>query len=474
MRNLPDTLGSLAPSGRPAFKTLARKFPLAFFLVAAMPLWSPAQTLPVTSGLQLWLKANAGVTTNSSGLVTKWADQSPNGNDAVQSPTNGVAAPKLVLNSLNGKPTLRYDGTKMCLDVADSASIAALTEDVTILALVLYDDVSGGYRCCVTKTLGNGPAPFDWWNQAGSAGGAANFWLGDGNGHYQDNLGSNPPRLGFFNVMTFSWANGATSQYLNDRANGTGTYTTGQPTDGGKPLRIGSRDDFVTQLKGNVAEILIYQPALSDADRGSVINYLKTRWNLNFILPPTVSITAPASGLKIAAGGNVPVTVSASDSNTNGVLTSLSLLNNGTQVASWSQPPYKVNLSMINPGSSVLTVVAADNLGAAATSAPVSITVTGAPPVLQPPTNALSVWLRADAGVTTGAGGLVLGWANQSGNGNDATQADSTFSPTLNANVINGLPALTFGANTPYLEISECWHGVHYEQFHFPGPGPVR
>jgi len=452
---------------------LTRKLTPALLLAATLPLSSSAQTLPVTAGLQLWLKADAGITTNSTGLVTKWADQSGKGNDAVQSPTNGVAAPKLVANSLNGKPTLRYDGSKMCLDVANSASIAALTEDVTILALVLYDDVSGGYRCCVTKSAGNGPGPFDWWNNAGSANGAANFWLGAGapnTGSYKDNVGLAAPRLGVFNVMTFSWANGATAQYLNDRDNGTGTYTVGVPADGGKPLRIGSRDDFVTQLKGNVAEVLVYQPALSDADRGSVLNYLKTKWNLNFILPPTISIQTPATGLKIASGSSVAVTVAASDSNSNAVFTALRLLNNGSQVANWTQPPYKVNLLMVDPGSAVLTAIAADNLGASATSAPVSITVTGAPPVLQPPTNGLTVWLRADAGVTA-SGGSVLGWADQSGHGNDATQADSSLAPVLKTNVINGLPALNFGSNAlstaQFLEISDAGTAFTTNRFTF-------
>src|SRR5207248_11279555 len=127
-----------------------------------------------------------GVTTNSTGLVTKWADQSGIGNDAIQS--DSTKAPSLVLNSLNGIPTLRFPGGTRYLDVADTTSIAALTEDVTIFALVLYDDVSI-YRCCVTKTVGNGPAPFDWWNVASSAGGAANFWLGvaPNTGSYKDN-----------------------------------------------------------------------------------------------------------------------------------------------------------------------------------------------------------------------------------------------------------------------------------------------
>jgi len=241
----------------PALRTLARGLAAALILAATLPLSSRAQTLPITSGLQLWLKADAGVTTNSSGLVTKWADQSSLGHDAIQTASSN--APSFVLNSQNGKPTLRYQGDTRYLDVADSGSISNLTDDVTILAAVLYDDVTGGYRCCVTKTVGNGPAPSDWWNNIGSANGAANFWLGaaPNAGSYNDNVGLNPPRVGNFNVMTFSWGSGTVNQYLNDRSNGTSTYTT-TPVDGGLPLRIGSRDDLVTQLKGNVAEILIY------------------------------------------------------------------------------------------------------------------------------------------------------------------------------------------------------------------------
>ncbi|MGA2659072.1 MAG: LamG-like jellyroll fold domain-containing protein [Verrucomicrobiota bacterium] len=444
----------------PALKTLARTLTAALLLAATMPLSSPAQTLPVTSGLQLWLKADAGVTTNGSGLVTTWADQSGLHNDAIQA--NSAVAPSVALNSQNGKPTLRFPGdVTRYLDVADSASISGLADDVTILAVVSYDDLTGGYRCCVTKTLGNGPAPFDWWNIASASGGAANFWLGaapDGN-TYHDSVGTNPPRLGALNVMTFSWGSGTANQYLNDRSNGTSAYTT-TTADGGTPLRIGSRDDLATQLKGNVAEILIYQPALSDGDRASVINYLHTKWNLNFIVPPSISIQTPTNGLNAAENATVSVSVEASDSNTNGVLTSVTLLNNGASVASWTQPPYDVDLFLLNPGKAVLTAVAADNFGASATSAPVSLTVTGAAPVSQPITNGLRVWLRADTGVMTNASGLVTNWVDQSGNGNDAAQANTNSAPVWTANVINGEPALEFGSSAlsanQFLEVSDA------------------
>src|SRR5229473_2207494 len=37
--------------------------------------------LPYTNNLRIWLKADAGVTTNGSGQVTSWLDQSANGNN---------------------------------------------------------------------------------------------------------------------------------------------------------------------------------------------------------------------------------------------------------------------------------------------------------------------------------------------------------------------------------------------------------
>ena len=458
MKILTRIADAVNPLRLPSLKTLARGLCPALLLAAALPLSSPAQTVPITSGLQLWLKADAGVTTNSGGFVTSWADQSGNGHNAIQ--TNTAVAPTIQLGAQNGKPTLRFPGdVTRYLDVADTGSISNLTTDVTILAVLLYDDLTGGYRCGVSKTVGNGPAPFDWWNTASANGGAANFWLGAApdNTTYSDLVGTQAPRVGVYNLMGFDWGNGVRNEYLNNLANGTSAFT-GTTADSGLPLRIGSRDDLATQLKGNFAELLIYQPALDDADRAAVIKYLQTKWNLNFVVPPTISLQTPTNGLTVAAQATVSVGIVASDPNNNGAVTLVTLRDNGTPVTTWTQPPYSVNLSMLNPGNAVLTAVAADNLGASATSAPVSITVTGAAPALTV-TNGLQVWLRADAGVTTNAGGLVTSWADQSGHGNDASQGVASEAPLWLANAINGEPALDFGSNAlsnnQFLELSD-------------------
>ena len=69
----------------------------------------------------------------------------------------------------------------------------------------------------------------------------------------------------------------------------------------------------------------------------------------------------------------------------------------------------------------------------------------GAPP-LPIPASGLKLWLKGDAGITLD-GNAVIGWADQSGNGNDV--ASTGYSdPILYPNYINNKPALFFDTNT--------------------------
>lgn len=67
-----------------------------------------------------------------------------------------------------------------------------------------------------------------------------------------------------------------------------------------------------------------------------------------------------------------------------------------------------------------------------------------APPPFSPTDIAgLKLWLKADAGVTLN-GSTVSAWADQSGNGNDATQSVAIAQPTFVANALNGNPVIYF------------------------------
>jgi hypothetical protein len=83
----------------------------ATFSVAAVSTAPAMPTMPlVKSGtLQLWLKANTGVVTNSAGLVSQWQDQSTNANHAAQ--TNANEQPSLVYPAgIGGNAAIRFNG----------------------------------------------------------------------------------------------------------------------------------------------------------------------------------------------------------------------------------------------------------------------------------------------------------------------------------------------------------------------------
>jgi len=58
--------------------------------------------------------------------------------------------------------------------------------------------------------------------------------------------------------------------------------------------------------------------------------------------------------------------------------------------------------------------------------------------------NGLVLWLRSDLGISKDGVGLVSNWADQSGNGNDASQGANDKKPVWTANQINGYPSLVF------------------------------
>ena len=62
-----------------------------------------------TNGMLLWLRADAGITKGSTNLVSSWGDQSGSGNDAKQS--DPAAQPLWVTNSINGRPSLKFNGS---------------------------------------------------------------------------------------------------------------------------------------------------------------------------------------------------------------------------------------------------------------------------------------------------------------------------------------------------------------------------
>ncbi len=99
--------------------------------------------------------------------------------------------------------------------------------------------------------------------------------------------------------------------------------------------------------------------------------------------PPTVSLTAPASGATYTAPASVALTATAAD--TDGTIAKVEFYAGTTLVGTDTTSPYSVTWSSVPAGSYSLTAIAYDNAGAKTTSAARSITVNAAP-TTGPPT----------------------------------------------------------------------------------------
>ena len=106
--------------------------------------------------------------------------------------------------------------------------------------------------------------------------------------------------------------------------------------------------------------------------------------------PPTVSVTAPASGANYASPATIGLTATASDAN--GSVTRVRFYRGTTLLATDTTAPYSYNWTNVAPGTYSITAKATDNQGAVTTSAPVSVTVVNTPPTvsLTAPTDAAS------------------------------------------------------------------------------------
>jgi hypothetical protein len=74
-------------------------------------------------------------------------------------------------------------------------------------------------------------------------------------------------------------------------------------------------------------------------------------------------------------------------------------------------------------------------------------------------TNNLSLWLKAYLGVTTNASGVSL-WADQSGNGNDATQSNPSREPQWVQNVLNGKPTVRLDGVNDFMALAAGSGGI--------------
>ena len=245
--------------------------PIAITVTAAQPI-----SLPSASHLKLWLRADAGVVTNSTGAVVAWNDQSGGFHNATQG--DASAAPQWVAGALNGKPALRFDGLNDFLS-APYAPDLAITGDLSTFFVVEFDDFAT-YRAVWSETGGGYPLPNDYFVLPDSSGspGVPNA-LRAGLAGFGAVTATTALPTNQFVIAGFEMSGATLTHYLDGQPDGSGDITN-HIADGYVPLLVGKRDDSVTTMKGQIAEMVIYDAALSDTDRTAVVNYLANKYAL--------------------------------------------------------------------------------------------------------------------------------------------------------------------------------------------------
>jgi hypothetical protein len=214
-----------------------------------------------TSGLALWLKADTGVVTNGT-AVTQWKDQTVNGNIASQANTSDQ--PALVPNTLNGHAVVRFNGSS---DYLATSSVVSTSSPFTIF---------------VVSTLGNAPGPIYNGNSAGS-----------GYGLYCQNTADYGALYGGRTNLTFgatvtsgeqlqeieNISSNVTTFYQNGTQSGN-TASSGLNTPTGATYIGGVNSNASNLFSGDIAEVLIYNRALSTSERQQVEQYLLTQYGI--------------------------------------------------------------------------------------------------------------------------------------------------------------------------------------------------
>lgn len=433
--------GSFTVSSTTIVKAIAAQSPFADSAVATSVIQiDTASTAVPKDGLNLWLRADNGVTTSGAN-VTNWKDHSGLGNSASQS--TGANQPTLVASAINSIAAVELNGSQFLqlptgfADFSQGNCIFVVTKPQSIFygsKIISFSPADGVGRFL----LGISPskqkafeyrvipdAPFTAGTVTASpmavvhrqarlleavlieennVGAATVYSNGVELGHIPEDVPLASPFTKIPNVSR-------TNNYIGQDYLGGGRY------------------------QGQIAEILMYNRPLTSTERTGLETYLMNRFKIvdpprfaesSMSSPPftpTVSMTAaPGSTIYYTTDGSVPTS---------------------------SSTPYSAPVSV--DGNSVVKAIAVSTIGGSPVSSEVAIYVHPDNDSQSVSTDFLSLWLRSDFGVTHSSGN-VSRWFDASANDNDAVQASSGNQPTLISNAVRGKPALNFNGSTKYMQ----------------------
>ena len=212
----------------------------------------------ITLNPVLWLKADKGIHLSGS-TIYQWDDQSGHGYNATQ--ITEANQPLLVNGVLNGKYVLRFDGSNDFLTLGNVLNTGTESMTIFVVANNASGALLGKFDGAVTGDYGMG-IYLDTFYFAMAAG---------------SNVSIVPP-IGFkIFTMKIDKSDFKHYGYVNGIIQGNNnSFNESSST----PFLIGKWFSLGDTLSGEIAEIIVYNSALTDSQRIVVENYLKIKYGL--------------------------------------------------------------------------------------------------------------------------------------------------------------------------------------------------
>jgi len=329
-----------------------------------------------TTGMLLWLRADS-LSLNNGDPVNTWTDISGNGRNAVFTQVGGVGvAPVYTTNVFNGKPVVRFNGNSLL-------QVSSLPLGTYTIVAIFKTSNSQEIVYEHGDDMNFNPTGNFLWTSTTSTVSVKRSGVQTG----KDIVCANPTTWAanitapIMTMDQFDGTDAGEKLYINTanqtlNENYVGNLNTTTPTD--LHFNIGLRAAYGgLQFHGDLAEIVVYDHALSAADMSTINSALMSKYALDN--PPTVTLTAPTGGTVFTAPANITLTATASDSD--GTISKVEFYNGYTLIGSDTTSPYNYTWNSVAAGNYTLSAIAYDNNNLPAVSSTAAIIVDTPPTV---------------------------------------------------------------------------------------------
>jgi autotransporter-associated beta strand protein len=288
--------------------------------------------LVLTNCLAWYDAADAStLATDASGYVTNWANKGSAGAalDAVQAQSG--TGPKVLQSGLNGKPVLNIASTSGLNSKGNPGIVGGADRTLFVVGNRTY---GGDFFMASLGTFALTDPVGRWFGIRNNGGGGATL---SGYG-YDINL-PNPPQgvFGVYDLMLAS--SNATANVISNGVLSSASQSGWNLTTPDSPICIGSVNNWGNS--GNIAEVLVFNRALTAPERAAVEKYLQTKWFGGTPPLPETTKVVLATGATLNLNGSATVAeLSGSGAVSNGTLTVTSSINltNGATANLLAQP----------------------------------------------------------------------------------------------------------------------------------------